>query len=319
VSVALPLAVDIGATQLRIAAFHADAGNARLRAIAVRPIAEDVVRGATVAQCQLLAAMVEDAVSELGTRERRAIAAIGAPEAVVRPLSLPKMNLYERQRAAQFESRRYVDFPRGESLVRVSETGTAGTYALGIASKSAVGSRVASLRAGGLKPCAIDHEAFALLRAFPTYAAVLDVGYRRTSLHVRSAGGVPATYHLLAGGDVVTKGIATDLAIDETSAERRKRMVGTAGAGETARRELATEIVRLFSAARSVGNITRAVMTGNGGRVAGLLEDVESFTGCTIDVSASGALRGAAYPDDVVSAKAADWNMLAGLALWGRV
>lgn len=313
----LPLAVDFGATHVRVAAFACAPEGPRVTGIAVRPLDEDAMERGVLVEPDLVAEIVEDAVADLGTRERRAVACVGAPEAVVRPLALPAMNAYERQKAAQYESRRYVDFQPGESVVRLYPTRARGTYALGIAAKAAIKSRATCLRLAGLRPRAIDHESFALLRAFPNHRAVLDVGFRRSSLHVRMANGLPETYHLKTGGDVLTQGIASDLAIDRGSAERRKRLVGTAGAGEAARREFAADVVRLFEALPPGARASGVVMTGNGARTNGLLTDLATFTGSGIEMAASGALRGAAYPDDVVAARASDWNLVAGIALWG--
>jgi hypothetical protein len=162
----------------------------------------------------------------------------------------------------------------------------------------------------------MDHEWCAFARAFEGFDAVVDVGHRRLGVHI-VASPLPLSYHSTAGAADVTFAIARDLAIDETSAEKRKRILGTAGAGEGARKELAAAIGSAIEAARRRGNVVRRVaFVGNGTRLPGLLIDVERGWDCVCEVPVALPLRDCAYPVDVVRSGAPDWALAAGLSMW---
>jgi Tfp pilus assembly PilM family ATPase len=252
---------------------------------------------------------------ELGTRQRRCVCAIGEPDALLRTVKFPKMTSMERERAARFEAQRFVDYPIDEAVVRLHPIDAdAGLWGLGIARSSAVITRLASLRAAGLKTIAIDHEACALVRALPEFDAVLDVGHQRTSLHVVTQA-TPFTLHAYNGGADVTRAIERELSVDTHTAEKRKRILGTAGAGERARAALASDIAALIQTARNAHVVARVALVGNAARLPGLSADVESATGALCHLPVSAALRNG-YPEDVVRSGAPDWTLAAGLALW---
>lgn len=310
----LPLGIDIGSTRVRVVEARVSARGACIRAVAVR----ELRRGSSVdlEDPAFLSALIEDAVAELGTRERRCVCAIGEPDALLRPLKFPKMTSVERERAAKYEAQRHVDYPVEEAVVRIHPLDEqSGLWALGIARSSAVLTRVAALREAGLKPIAVDHEACALARALPGFDAILDVGHQRTTLHVITKQ-TPVTLQAHNGGADVTRAIERELSIDTQSAEKRKRILGTAGAGERARAALASDIAALVHRARNTHPISRVAMVGNASRLCGMAADLESATGAMFEIPVSDALRGENYPEDVVRSSAPDWSLAAGLALW---
>lgn len=312
------LGVDLGTTRLRVALSETDGSKRRIAAVAVRDIAAGSSSSGEIPEPDYVAALLEETVAELGTRARRCICAIGEPDATLRSIVLPPMTAPERIRVARFEAQRYAAFPLDEAAVRIYPAGPhlPGVHALGIARAAALASRAGVLRAAGLKAIAMDHEACAFARLFGTFDAVVDVGHRRSSLHVFESG-IPSTLHVDSGGAEITRGIERDLSIDERSAEKRKRILGTVGAGETARLQLAADIASLIETARNRrARLGHIALVGNGARLPGLAADIESATGAIVELPASDALRGA-YPDDVLRASAPDWSLASGLALWG--
>src|SRR5579883_398079 len=201
----LPLGIDIGTTRLRVAHAVRGADGPQVRAVAVRDISAGAATSGAIADPPYVAALLEEALRELKTPERRCVAAIGAPGASLQPITLPSMTRFERDSAARFEAERYVDFPMSEAVVRVHPAGTPGCYVLGVVRTSILSGRVESLRRAGLKPLAIDHEAFALARAFPQFDAVVDVGCERTALHAVCAS-VPSSFYAPGGGAQITGG-----------------------------------------------------------------------------------------------------------------
>lgn len=301
------IGIDIGSTGVRAARARAAGRLLQIECVAAREFGS--VQDIETMDVAHLAAIVEDAVRELKTRERRCVCAIGEPDAVLRPARFPKMRTAERERAARFEAAKHTA-ASGETVVRIHTAGP-GEWALGIARPESVSARARVLRQAGLKPAAIDHESYALLRAFPDFDAVLDVGEERSCLHVRSTG-VPLTYLAHVGGADVTAGIERDIGLDRRTAEKRKRILGTAGAGEASRDRLVTELASLLKRL----NHAHVALTGNGSRLCGLAEDLSRIAGAQVEVAVPPSLRDPFYPPDVAAAAAPDWSLACGLALW---
>jgi len=311
------LGIDIGTKRLRVAHLACEGGASRILAVASRELSSATAPSGEVPEVEYFAALIEEAVDELGTKERRSVCAVTEPHAILRSVRFPKISSDERLRAASFEARRFIDYPVEQATLRLHRIPMTDRHALGVVRTSVVNSRMSAIRAAGLKVVAVDHESCALSRAFRNYDGVVDIGYERVSLHVPSAGGVPLTLHARTGGADVTTSIARELAIDLKSAEKRKRILGTAGAGDAARARLATEIVRLISAGRNHSRqIAKLAFTGNGARLPRLLTAIESAAEVSCEIAIGSSLMHSHYPDDVIRSAAPDWTLAASLAAW---
>jgi Tfp pilus assembly PilM family ATPase len=287
-----------------------------VRAVAVRDVPSGSSSSGALHDPEYLGALMEEALAELGTAQRRCVCAVGEPEALLRPLRLPKMTGVERERAARFEAQRFVEYPIEDAVVRIHPIDrAANSWALGIARSSAILTRLAAIRAAGLKPVAMDHEACALARALPGFDAIVDVGHQRTSLHVVTSQ-LPITLQTYCGGADVTRAIERELCVDSRTAEKRKRILGTAGAGERARASLTSDIISLIHNARATHAINRIALVGNAAKLAGVAEDLEAATGALCEMPVSEALRGENFLEDVIRSSAPDWTLAAGLSLW---
>ncbi|MHB8230386.1 MAG: hypothetical protein ACYDG0_06310 [Vulcanimicrobiaceae bacterium] len=314
----LPLGIDIGSTRIRVAAVEVDENGVRLKAVAVRDVESGGSSEGAACGPQYLATLIDEAVAEIGVRERRCVCGLGAPYARLRTVHLPRMTAIERERAARFEARRHVEDWADPIAVRLHPLDEGrGIFALGIARGDAVAARAAAVRRSRLRLIALDHESFALGRILGDYEAIVDVGLDRSSVHAFGSG-TPTTGFAPIGGAAVTLGIEEDLSLDRQTAEHRKLVLGTVGAGELARTALASEVAALLHGAlreRETGS--RVALVGNGARLRGLANDLESACGAIVDMPAAAVLRGEAYPDDVVAASAPEWTLAVGLALWG--
>lgn len=310
----LPLGVDIGATRVRVVEAERTPQGPRIRAAATRDISPGASSGA-LRDPDYVGTLVEEAVRELGTKTRVCVCAIGEPDALLRAVDFPRMTHTERQTSGQFEAQRYVDAPINATIVRIHPAGQ--TWALGVARPAAVHTRVEALRKARLRPLAVDHESCALSRALPGFDAILDAGFERTSLHVVTQA-VPSTLQIANGGASVTRAIERELSIDERTAEKRKRILGTAGAGERARAALAADIGAMISEARAYSQVSRVALVGNGARLPGLIGDLEAATGAFFELPVSAVLQSPRYPEDVLRSSAPDWTLAAGLTSWCR-
>jgi len=318
----LPLGIDLGSRRVRIALGEANrAGDVRLRAIIGRDLPDAAACTSEVVESSLVAALLEDMLAEVGCREQRCVLALGAPASVTRVVRFPKMSRAERLRAAHFEAQRFAgwDIDDGQSLVRTHPLDReAGAYVVGVTRVANVDSRVNTMRMAGLHVVAVDHDAFAMRRMFPDCDAIVDIGAERSSLHVFGAIG-PVSLVTQYGGAAVTRGIAAELSIDIPTAERRKRILGCAGAGVSAREEVVASIVALIDRARGRTTIDRVALTGNGSRLPNLARALEDATGAISELPVAALLRTANYPEDVLRAAAPDWTLAASLAAWSAV
>ena len=307
----LPLGVDHGSSRLRIAVCETNGTSTRVKAVAARDLPQAIDDDAIVG-----GALFEEMLGELGVRERRCVTAVGAEDATLRTMTFPTMTWGERLRAARYEASRFAPSWQTEGArVRVHPVdASAGTYAIGVVRETAVARRAALVRSARLRLIAVDFDGFALRRVIDAVDAVLDVGSDRSTLHVYA--GSTASYHVAAGGACVTRTIASDLSIDEGSAERRKRILGVAGAGTAGRDELVRALAATIETARTRTPIARVALVGNGARLPGLSAELERATGATIDAPVAEILHGAGYPDDVLRTAAPDWTLAAALTTW---
>ncbi len=310
----LPLGIDLGSSRIRIAlAESACAEDVRIKAIAARDITQDLR-----SDSRLVAALIDEIITELGATVRTCVTSIGSPDATVRMIHFPKMSWHERLRAARYESQRFGHVQaEGTSVVRVHRRNVRdSTFAVGATSESVVGDRVALLKQSRLRPIAIDHDSLALQRAIPFADAILDIGGERSTLHQYIAG-APFSLSVEKGGADITRGIARELSIDVASAERRKRILGAAGAGTAVRSALLSELVGVIERARARAPITRIALVGNGARLPGLASELETVCNITTELIVPPLLQTDAYPEDVIRSAAPDWMLAAALTTWG--
>lgn len=303
--VTLPLGVDIGSGRTRVALMErCESGSSRVVAVAVRPTASEPGQAITAA------------LTELGTRERRCVLALGPPAATFRAVEFPLLSRRERDRAARFEAARSIAYPIEAAAVRIIEL-DATRCVLAVAPQRLIGERVAAARSAGLRPIAIDDTAFALRRCVAADAAVVDIGATATTL-VASDEPVPIARAFGTGGSALTEAIARALGIDIGAAEHRKITIGLAGAGEAARDELVAQLTAALVAIRAAVRTTirSVVLTGNGGRLAGFAAILEQALAMPVQPARLPDEIAERLPADVVRAASPDWTLACGLALW---
>jgi type IV pilus assembly protein PilM len=304
----LPLGIDIGASRTRVALVECDAwGRPRLVAVASRATGDDAAHAIAAAR------------AELRTHERRCVLALSAPEAVMRTVTFPAMRRAERDRAARFEAQRFVSYPLEEAVVRVQRVARSGDErcVAGIARRGALDVRIACAKRAGLRIVAVDDAAFALTRAFAYADAVVDVGESATLLVV-PGDPVPAVRALPLGGAALTAAVVASLGVDAPAAEKRKRTIGLAGAGEHARDALVEQIASALveHRAHARAEMRSIALAGNGARLAGFAEALERAVAIPVRLGALADGTSDALPADVVRAASPDWGLAYGLALW---
>jgi Tfp pilus assembly PilM family ATPase len=309
----LPLGVDLGSSRVRIALAEAAAQDeVRVRAVAARDIPEGLR-----ADPRLVATLIEEITGELGVKRRACVCSLGGSDASLRVIRFPNMSRQERLRAARFEAQRFASTRfEGAPVVRVHRADRHGNFAVGVTSESAVKARVSLLKHARMRAIAIDHDALALQRAVPGVDAILDIGADRSTLHHYTAAS-PISHSVAVGGADVTRGIAREFAIDVSTAEKRKRILGSAGAGTVVRSAVVSEFVTLIERARARSPIGRVALVGNGARLPGLVSELQRSCGAEVELMVPPLLQTDAYPEDVLRSAAPDWTLAAALTTWG--
>lgn len=308
----LPLGVDLGTARIRVVHSVLSGTRRCIRAVAVRDVAVGAVTVDDIVEPEYVAALLEDAVGELRTTERRCVGALSLPAAKLTSIALPAMTSLERARTAQFEAARYIDYPIAEAIVRIRRLGEdSQLWALGIVRAKTLRARVACIRKARLRVRGMNDEGCALRRSLAHYDAVLDIGQYRSTLYLVNSF---ETFQIKIGGAEITFAIERDLDLDQAQAEKRKRIVGTAGAGERSKADLVISLASLFEEAARVAGCRCVAVVGNGARLPGLLDDLMAATGSRCEFAVSHVLDGENYSKDVVSAGAPDWTLAAALA-----
>ncbi len=308
----LPLGVDIGASRIRVSVLQLDAGVPVLRNVAVR---------ARVTQNEdpdSLAAEIRSLLQAEHIREKRAVAAIGEPDATIRTVMFPPMGGREREHAARYEAARFIAYPLSEAYVRIAPLDAMpNAYALGIARNATLRRHLDALRLAGLRVVGIDYEAYAYRRVFPGADAILDVGHLGARLYVYG-GPTPFGIALDGGARSFTAIIARSLGLDDAAAERRKRSLGLAGAGDPELSAFARSVGGALLNARNHGahDVQRIVLVGNGARLMTLAERLERDTGSSVAIADGLGISRSPNAEDIARAGAPDWALSIGIALW---
>ena len=297
------LGIDVGTTAVRVAFVRRTRRTAHLQAVAERPVGADHV------------AALRAAVSEVRASRPRCRFAVAPPDARLRAVRLPPMPVHERIRAATFEARRLADVPPEDAVVRVLPL-AGGHCAVGIVRRTALRALESLAGSSGLRIDAVLDAPLALLLALPDADVVVDVGHRRTRV-IAAAHPVPDVSVLELGSDAVTAAIATSLGIDRPAAERRKRAMGSGGAGDSVRSALVDEVARAVAAARAraARDPAAAVLTGAGARLRGLGEALSRATGLPFSMAELSADLSDTIPPDVLRAASPEWALACGAAL----
>lgn len=312
----LSVGVDLGASRLRLAVVTTRAGSSSVEHVVVRDLPAGVSSSGLIAKPDVVGDILADAVAEAGTRKRTCIGTVSDAAATVRAVAFPPMSRRERNKAARYEARRYINYPVENCVVRLVPGAETEGYLLGCAQADALRSRVHALRRAGLRPIAIDHESFAWRRAVPQADCLIDVGLSRSTVTVFTTP-VADVRTLSAGGAAITEEIARGLGIDAATAERRKRTLEHRAGSIVEAASFIAGVADVILEARSAGKeIRRIALAGNGARLPGLAAALEGATGVTTSLAQFPSPLGSAYPQDVLRVGAPDWLLAFGAALW---
>ncbi len=333
------IGLDIGSNQIKAVLMERRRNHWALTHAGIVPTPPETVQDGLILDIP----RVTDAVRQLFREARMpaadTVAAVSGSHVLVRPIRVPDMNLATLKRSIRFEAAKHVDGGSSgvsieNSVVEFEVLGKSGQppqleVLLVVAPNPMVNGRVTVMEGAGMEPVAVDHEAFALVRAMqaaglapgPGQAAVvMNLGATYTDLNIVVGTEVAAPRSIPIGGNALTASLASDLNLRLEEAEERKHQLSIAdapapefggfGGGDSTRkvtgpyvdeliRELRRSVIYFQSQAAEAGmsiNVEHLVLAGGGTRLQGLPEYLRERLGMQVSILDPFAAQGGPAP-----------------------
>lgn len=192
--------------------------------------------------------VVQDAINRLFKQtkipKKNVIVGIANQRVIVRQITLPFMEESELAESLPFQAQEYIPIPIDEAILdfvpleefSTPEGETRMSIMVVAAQKEMAADVVRVLGGAGIKPKAIDLQAFALVRAAtggdidlsPNARAIVNIGASLTQVVVIRGGTMRFLRIVPTGGDNFTQVLSDELGIDRDQSEQLKRRLGVA-------------------------------------------------------------------------------------------
>jgi type IV pilus assembly protein PilM len=299
--------IDIGRDSVR--AVEVDGAN-KPRPTIVRyhevAMPASAARAGEVLETHTVASAIRTLWSAGGFKSRNVVLGIGNQRVLARDLAVPKMGLARIRESLPFQVQDMLPMPVSEALLDFypiaegeSENGPVINGLLVAAVKAAVLANVKAVTLAGLTPVEVDLIPFAISRVQTrgvtdgATVALVDVGAATTNVIV-AIGSVPQFVRMIpAGGADASNAIATNLEVDEATAERAKRQLGLASGNLSPEQRAVVEhiykattdlvnsirnTISYFDNTHAVPNVSRIVLSGGGARLNGFANALRELT-----------------------------------------
>lgn len=296
---AINVGLDIGTSAVRAAAVQIGKGVPVLKKYGQVSLPIGAVVAGEIAE----PSTVRDALTQLWKTvklpRKRVVVGIANQRVIVRRIDVPYMSEEELRESLPFRAAEYIPIPIDEAILDfvpleefTTPDGEAMLSVLVVAAQQDMANDVLGVVSdAGMKPVAIDLQAFALVRAIigpdlqldEEASAVVNIGAGLTQVALVRSGAVRFLRVVPIGGEQFTRTLAETLGIDFQEAERVKRKTGVAPEGDASsdadegRRALTGEADMLIEEVRgsidyyrseSGGNgVGRLLISGNGARL----------------------------------------------------
>jgi type IV pilus assembly protein PilM len=306
------IGLDIGTSGVRAAELSFGKSGITLEKFGQVALPEGSVRDGEVINQDAVADAVKQLWAHTKFSGKKVVIGVSNGKVIVRQVDLPWLPHDELKKALAFQVQDYIPIPVDHAVLDFlpleeyeSEHGARMLRGLLVAAaRDMVMSSVAAVQAAGLTPTVVDLTSFAVLRALgaqPHLAegagqveAVVDVGATVTNIVVHE-GGIPRFVRiLLMGGSDITEAVAERMGVPTEQAETVKQQVGLAGLESESPEDQAVARVMdssgqafvdevrgsldYYMASTGSAPITRIVISGGGGRLAGLTERLAAAT-----------------------------------------
>jgi len=303
--------LDIGVTHVRAAEVELSGKSAdphargTLTGFAQVPIPAGAVVGGDVLDVPAVTSAVKKAMAAAGTTTKDVVVGVGSESVIVREIELPELPMDQLRSSLPFQVSEMLPMSPSEALLDFYPTSHRVDGAVGLlrgilvaAPKGVVSQRLLAVEGAGLRPRAVDLNAFALVRAQTTsefdgrVVAFVDIGARTTSVAIIQDGEPRLVRTLASGGHDTTDAISSALHVDAHKAEEIKVQTGLGNSGpqpvQGAEEPITTTTRALVETIRNTfvyytsnnpgGAIELVVISGGGAHLAGLGQYLASAT-----------------------------------------
>ena len=305
------IGLDIGTSGVRAAELSFGKNGITLEKFGQVALPDGSVRDGEVVD----AAAVADAIKQLWAHtkfsSKKVVIGVANGKVIVRQVDLPWMPADELKQSLPFQVQEFIPIPVDQAVLDFLaldeyEAESGGRMLRGLlvaASRDMVMSAVEAVQAAGLVPSMVDLTSFALLRSLssngdpavaPQVEAVVDIGARVTNIVIHEAGIPRFVRILLMGGADITEAVAERMGVPVGQAETLKQDVGlTSLSSEDQHDQTISRVMDAsgqafvdevrgsldyYLASTGSAPISRLVVSGGGGRLAGLADRLAQAT-----------------------------------------
>lgn len=224
------LGIDIGTGSLKIIELNFKNERPVVTKLAIADFSDNLFEDGRLVKPDELTSVLQHQLATGGFSSREAVIAIGGRSIFIREVVFPQMAEDELKEAIKWDMEKYVPYAPDSFYYDFSIIGTANNglemrVLLVAAPKYHIDALVSVLKLAGLKPIAVDGEAFALYRSIAKAenSILVDIGQYMSQIIVYQQGIPTVTRIIPLAGQRFTEVIMNALDLDVNEAERLKQ------------------------------------------------------------------------------------------------
>ncbi len=305
------LAIDIGATSIKLAELELGGASPRLLSVAVSPLPPGVISNNVIENTEIVAEQIGAMLEANNIEDKRVVTCVPGPSVFTKRIKMPKSSESELAAAIQLEAGNFI--PHSLDAVRLDYQvmrafGKNQVEVLVVAVKDEIlDNYVEAIALAGLEVAVVEVDYFALQNIFElSYpelvsktVACVNLGRRFSSITVCRDGESLFTGDISAGGRVFDEALASQLSLSPEQIEAFRLVEGNKappgidqqaldGAISGVVEELAVELNRQLSffwnASGADEGIDQIFLSGGVTKLNGLVESVKIHTGIGVEI-----------------------------------
>ncbi len=190
------LAIDIGATSVKLCAGVLQGRQLRVERLTETPLPPDAVREGAILDPDTVYKALRSTLASAGVRQKHVWLSVGGPQTTARPVRLPRMKPETLQKSIQFEATRYLPSAAEEHLIGFQILPSGNDEQMEVllvaAPRSTAEPLLELVEKAGLEPQVLELQPFAALRtlqavygaSLPYAYALVDLGGEHTQITV---------------------------------------------------------------------------------------------------------------------------------------
>ncbi|BCW96832.1 MAG: type IV pilus assembly protein PilM [Fimbriimonadales bacterium] len=190
------LAIDVGASSVKLCVGALQGRSLRVERLAETPLPPDAVREGAILDPDAVYRALRATLQSAGVKHKQVWLSVGGPQTTARPVRLPRMTPETLQKSIQFEATRYLPSAAEEHLIGFQILPTASEEQMEVllvaAPRSTAEPLLELVEKAGLEPQMLELQPFAALRtvqaihgdSLPYAYALVDLGGEHTQITV---------------------------------------------------------------------------------------------------------------------------------------